>query len=394
MNRPAWLLVAVALFLVAAASAQEYPVLPRWETTNVDAQPSRSGFDAHLALALDSDDRPHIAYFDANTGALAYAHLAAGPGGDVWRYDVIDSGDVGRYVALDLDSASRPYVSYYDSAGDALKVAFLDGGLWTVETVAAGGNYASLVVGPDDQPRVSYSVESQLYYAYRAGGAWQTEAVNLPGFLWVVGTSLALDSSGVAHIAYYLGDNPTGHLRLATRAGADDWAIEAVAEGGIPNSPRALALDSSGRPVIVFHVAAPISIKPLHVDYRLMLASRSAAGWDTEELIYKTNPNGWVFGFTTLSAAFDSLDKLHVAAVSEIEPQVYTFYRSDDQWRRELVGGNAPGQIAYAAALAVGSDDQPRLGFNESDRLLYARRSELVLDQQVFLPFTLYNPPP
>ena len=52
------------------------------------------------------------------------------------------------------------------------------------------------------------------------------------------------------------------------------------------------------------------------------------AGWDTEELIYKTNPNGWVFGFTTLSAAFDSLDKLHVAAVSEIEPQVYTFYLS------------------------------------------------------------------
>ena len=170
MNRPAWLLVAVALLLVAAAAAQEYPVLPRWETTNVDAQPSRSGIDAHLALALDSDDRPHIAYFDADTGALAYAHLVAGPGGDVWRYDVIDSGNVGRYVSIDLDSAGRPYVSYYDSAGDALKVAFLDGGLWTVETVAAGGNYASLVVGPDDQPRVSYSVESQLYYAYRASG--------------------------------------------------------------------------------------------------------------------------------------------------------------------------------------------------------------------------------
>ena len=167
-----------------------------------------------------------------------------------------------------------------------------------------------------------------------------------------------------------------------------------MAEGGIPNSPRALALDSSGRPVIVFHVAAPISIKPLHVDYRLMLASRSTAGWDTEELIYKTNPNGWVFGFTTLSAACDSLDKLHVAAVSEIEPQVYTFYQPDDQWRLELVGGHTPERIAYAAALAVGSDGQPRLSFNESDRLLYARRSELVLDQQAFLPFTLYNPPP
>ena len=69
MKRPAWFLVAVVLLLVAAAAAQAYPVLPRWETTDVDAQPSRSGLDAHLALALDSDDRPHIAYFDADTGA-------------------------------------------------------------------------------------------------------------------------------------------------------------------------------------------------------------------------------------------------------------------------------------------------------------------------------------
>ena len=85
MKRPFWLLMAVALLLVAAASEQAYPVLPRWETTHVDAQPSRSGLDAHHALALDSDDRPHVVYFDANTGSLIYAHLAALPDGDVWR---------------------------------------------------------------------------------------------------------------------------------------------------------------------------------------------------------------------------------------------------------------------------------------------------------------------
>lgn len=388
MNRPAWLLVTVALLLVAITSAQEFPVLPRWETADVDAQPSRSGLDAHLALALDSADRPHIAYFDANTDSLAYAYLTAGPGGDVWRYDVIDSGDVGRNVAIALDSADRPYVSYYDNANDALKVAFLSSGLWMVETIAAGGNYASLVVGSDDQPRVSYSVESQLYYAYRAGGAWTVEEVNQPEFLWVTGTSLALDSTGTAYIAYHLADHPSGRLRFATRVGVDEWAIEPVATGDIPNSPRALALDSSDRPVIVFNVAQPISVKPLHVDYRLMLASRSATGWTAEELLYKTNPNGWVFGFTTLSAAFDLLDNLHVAVISDIEPQVITLYRQDDQWRRELVGSRAPGRIAFSAALAVGSDDQPRLSFNENDRLIYARRSELVLDQQAFLPIT------
>ena len=48
MKRPAWFLVAVVLLLVAAAAAQEYPVLPRWETTDVDAQPSRSGIDLSL----------------------------------------------------------------------------------------------------------------------------------------------------------------------------------------------------------------------------------------------------------------------------------------------------------------------------------------------------------
>ena len=132
MNRSIlWLLMAVALLPVAAVLPQAYPVLPRWETTHVDAQPSRSGLDAHHALALDSDDRPHVANFDANTGSLIYAHLPPQPAGDVWGYDVIDS--------------------FYRQDNH-----------WRLERVGSNAPEriaysAALAVGSDDQPRLSFN---------------------------------------------------------------------------------------------------------------------------------------------------------------------------------------------------------------------------------------------
>jgi len=389
MKRPLILAVAHVLLLAAAfiRPAQDYPTLSQWDTTHIDAQPSRSGLDGFHALALDSADRPHIAYFDAHTGSLAYATLAAGPGGDMWRYDVIDSGDVGRNVAIALDSADRPTVSYYDSAGDALKVATLVGGVWTTETVAEGGNHGSIAIGPDDQPRVSYSVESQLYYAQRSGGLWQIEPVGLPGSLWVTDTSLALDSSGAAHIAYCLDDNIAGHIRYARWAGANNWIIEPVADGDMVDSPRALALDSAGRPYLAYRLPVRISIKPYHIDFRLMLATRTNGVWASEELDYLANPPGWEFGYATMSAAVDSQDRPHVATAVIIDRQPRYYYREGDMWQLELIG-DVSDTFTYSVAMALGQDDQPRLSFNRTDMLFFARRWLRVLDRQAFLPFT------
>ena len=74
------------------------------------------------SLALDSGEKPHIAYYKLTTGDLKYAKLV----GPTWETETVDSaGDVGDFCSLKLDSNDDPHISYYDSDNEDLKYALL-----------------------------------------------------------------------------------------------------------------------------------------------------------------------------------------------------------------------------------------------------------------------------
>ena len=88
------------------------------------------------SIAVDSNDNPHISYYDQTNGDLKYARWT----GSTWIIQTVEStGTVGLYSSIALDSNNRPHISYYDYINADLKYAHWTGSTWNIQTVDSGG---------------------------------------------------------------------------------------------------------------------------------------------------------------------------------------------------------------------------------------------------------------
>ena len=202
-----------------------------------------SGSCLYSSLALDGSGQPRIAYYETNDDDLWFAQPAetsgnCGPGNSWGCYQVDSASDVGRYASLDVDSNNIPHIAYYDATNGKLRYAVY---------VGAGGNCGFLgswqcdeidSMGTSPHKRdVSLTVDKAgfpiiAYHKYIIGG--QFAVVNLsmarpaavlglqsgncgPQNLWRcerirdIGhpgdySAIALHPSGLATIAYLKGE--------------------------------------------------------------------------------------------------------------------------------------------------------------------------------------------
>jgi hypothetical protein len=156
---------------------------------------------------------------------------------------------VGFLSPIAVDSRGRLHVVYraYDAgvgSTDSLVYAIRDEVRWTTSDALAGGSPTSIVIGPDDLPRILVVDEHEgLEYATFDGVDWN---VTVTGFAAhdFMGTSLVLDGDGHAHCTY--GTNT--QLSYASND-SGTWRTTALGNGGASAS---VALDAAGRP----HIAA------------------------------------------------------------------------------------------------------------------------------------------
>lgn len=224
---------------------------PPWHSETVDGAGRVGEFNS---LALDSQDHPHISYWDGDLWALKYAHHD----GSGWVTGTVDSaGYIGWYpTSLAVDAVDRPHISYCASPAYSecteLRYAWHDGATWITETVDGGlyGSYpSSLALDASGRPHISYCAgDVDLRYAYNNGSAWVTETVDWDGH-GIGEISLALDSSGKPHISYIKG---FGALVYAYYDGAQ-WVYEDLRGVGEGGSFTSLALDAAGRPHIAYN---------------------------------------------------------------------------------------------------------------------------------------------
>jgi hypothetical protein len=199
---------------------------------------------------------------------------------------------VGQSVSVATDSGSgKIRISHYDASnGDLRQAASVasggncgEQGGWSCSIVDGAGSEdvgqaSSLALQPETQsqtlhwPRIAYhnATDRSLQYAsYNIPGTWHYATVDTPGTPETrIGeyASLALDSEGIPHIAYYyytfyLSDYH--QLRHATyvgggwgNCGGGDWQCEVVETwvgGGIIGTHGSLDLSAGGNPSIAYY---------------------------------------------------------------------------------------------------------------------------------------------
>ncbi|RLC72580.1 MAG: hypothetical protein DRI26_02670, partial [Chloroflexi bacterium] len=169
---------------------------------------------AYVSLDLDSAGLPCMAI--GNSGVLQYACRR----GTDWYIETVDaSGYLGQWNSLALDSNDHPHISYFDWDNGHLKYAWHDGTQWYTETVdfdSNVGGFTSIALNGDGCPYISYVAWGKgVKFAFYDGLSWTIEEVDWNDFSYA--TSIAVDSIGSPHIAYHFGPWDSSAVRHASR---------------------------------------------------------------------------------------------------------------------------------------------------------------------------------
>ncbi|RLC76853.1 MAG: hypothetical protein DRI61_12540, partial [Chloroflexi bacterium] len=329
--------------------------IPTWATERVDAEKTFTGM-TDRSLVLDGDNHPHVAY--------GYDHLYyAWHDGSTWHRETVDPAwGVGGYASIDLDSNDNPHISYYDDLNGDLKYAYYDGSQWHIRAVDTHddvGQNTSIALDMDDHPHIGYNdaTNNGLKYAHYDGAAWYTETVDTNAWVYRH-LSLAVDSAGHPHIGYAWSKWPNpAELRYAHRTG-NSWITETVHSGNSVGQYTSLALDSSDHP---------------HISYLdgsneiLMYAHWTSNAWVTETV---ASDVGWATIDTSIT--LDTSDNPHIAYTDSTNGYLTYARWTGSAWSIESVDTS---DWVWSASLVLDSGDNPRISYTgrSSDDLRYAR---------------------
>jgi subtilisin family serine protease len=203
------------------------------ESWNIEIVDWRQSTGAYPSIIFDNNDHPVISYYFKTRGDLRIAQND----GSGWRLNVIDTGrDVGRSTRMTYDPATDEVaIAYERSTGSTLRVATgkAQGSLWSVTVVdpnIAGVAYFDVAWQPNHQPAVSYFdvANADLVYGAFDGADWQRQVLSRRG---VVGwyTNLHFNSRGQADILYY---NHSHDQALRIVGSIPNWSVTVLQTTG------------------------------------------------------------------------------------------------------------------------------------------------------------------
>jgi YD repeat-containing protein len=249
------------------------------------------------SIALDSNNKVHISYYNSTNTNLNYATNASG----IWVPSVIEStDDAGKYSSIAVDSNNKVHISYYKAAPNYnLRYATNISGAWVLKNVEATddvGKHSAIALDNNNKVHISYykANNTRLKYATNISGTWVASTVDSSGSTGT-DTSIAADSGNKMHISYY--DAANKYLKYATNI-SGSWVATAVDTSGNTGTYTSIALDSNNKAHISYYDAADTALK---------YATNASGGWVTETVDLAGSTG------TYSSIAIDSGNNAHIS---------------------------------------------------------------------------------
>jgi uncharacterized repeat protein (TIGR01451 family) len=260
-----------------------------------------------------------------------------------WLLEVLGEGSS---PSLAVDSWGRVHLVYVHQAGTLRELRYVTNasGTWTNQVLpgTAGSTVIRCVLAVDstDVVHVAYATETDLQYTNNRGGSWQPPehaASKNVGF-WSL--SMAVDRAGGVHVSYMDARGPAsvGYLRYASQA-SGEWVVWAVTSQKAYDH-ASMALDSTGRAHISFYSFAVGGLAYMRQD--------SQGLWGTPERVEWVG--GQLEGMGT-SIAIDATDRPHISYLGGPMEDIRHATLEAGSWVTETVDvGDFTG---YGSAIAV-----------------------------------------
>lgn len=269
-----------------------------WVSTVIDENGDVGGT---TSLAIDSNNKVHIAYYDFTNEDLKYVTNASG----AWQTEIVQSaGNVGEYPSLALNSNNDIYISYFDETNTKIKLANknANSSSWTITAIDPAelqGGESSLAIDSNDKIHIAYknytSSINILKYANNASGSFSTFLIdnsnNVSGRI-----SLALNSNNQPSISYYKNSD----LWLASSYSFNSsWSITAIDNNDDNVGDESfLRFDSNDKAHIIYYDWSNTALK---------YATNSSGLWQ-KEIIDNSADVGFYNSF-----AIDSNNNIHIS---------------------------------------------------------------------------------
>jgi hypothetical protein len=330
---------------------------------NYEIADNSPGVGEYAAISLDSSNHAHICYRGSGSQWLLYATNASG----AWASEVIDNNwNTGMYCSIGVDSNGKAHISYYGQ--DYLKYATNSSGVWNIITIDSDWNtgyYSSLAVDSNDKVHVSYirndMMNSAIRYATNMTGSWTIETIESGMDQNYSYTAIALDPAQKAHISYTHSQMMISNreVKYANNV-AGSWTIDNIEFGTERTfSFTSIGLDASSKAHIAYtYENWMMSTKALRY------ANNITGGWLREELKSNTNSN-----YQYVSLCPDRSDKFHL--LYYLSGNLMYLTDKTGVWVESKI--DEAGDAGMYTSIGLDSNNKVRISYYAQDKIKYIK---------------------